>query len=132
MIDAAAEFRPLAIAPEGDNDNPNCTDLVVQYTDRLRSVASGGEISAGALCCDSRFGPENSADKKGAIAVDLNHTERITVFLPYRKRLLLGYKFDEPVTSVGARSFFTAWYHRTVSAGANNTSTASASVTEWK
>jgi hypothetical protein len=75
----------------------------------LRRLASERQASVLALCWDGFISIEGVAGAKSeAIVIGMEHEngEAIDVFIPYRKRLFLGYSFGDRIEVGRARSFF--------------------------
>jgi hypothetical protein len=104
-IKVDGELNPLAYMP--DTDSPNATELIEKHGEILRHLAATGEIQAGAICYDGRVSVGGAA-KQDAITVLLEHTneEAVTIYLPYKKRLLRGYEFGEIIANEATRQFF--------------------------
>ena len=99
------ELSPLAIY--GDDHEPQAAP-VEQYEALLRRLTAEGDVKAVALCYDSVvFANGEDGGSQDAIAVALEHVdgECITSFLPYRKRFLLGYKYDALVAQPAEKRF---------------------------
>ena len=99
-------LSPLAIY--GDDDEPQAAP-VEQYEALLRRLTAEGDVVAVALCYDSVvFANGEDGASQDAIAVALEHVdgESITSFLPYRKRFLLGYKYDSLVAQPTEKRFW--------------------------
>lgn len=105
-VGADGQLSPLAIY--GDDGLPQAAP-VEQYETLLRRLTAEGDVAAVALCYDSVvFANGEDGGSQDAIAVALEHVngECMTSFLPYRKRLLLGYKYDALVAQPAERRFW--------------------------
>ena len=72
----------------------------------FQQQAAGAEARAAAVCWDASVTVNET--KVDAIAVGLEHVqgESVNVYLPYRKRLLRGFKFGEIVGEFREPEFF--------------------------
>lgn len=105
-VGADGVLSPLAIY--GDDDEPQAAP-VEQYEALLRRLTAEGGVAAVALCYDSVvFANGEDGGSQDAIAVALEHVdgECMTSFLPYRKRFLLGYKYDALVAQPAEKRFW--------------------------
>lgn len=105
-IGADGTMSPLAIY--GDDDEPQAAP-VEQYEELLRRLTTEDDVTAVALCYDSVvFANGEDGGSQDAIAVALEHVdgECMTSFLPYRKRFLLGYKYDTLVAQPAVKRFW--------------------------
>lgn len=100
-------INPLAVLP--DDEQPDSQHLIDLQTDLITKLVAEGQVQATAICWDGSLsvdGPDGT--KQDAVTVALEHSggESILVFLPYRKRFLLGYGYDELIAHPGEKKFF--------------------------
>ena len=118
MLKKRGEFLPFAatvgsngeltsVATHTGDEHPLPTELIEQFTEIFKGMASNGEIVATAICYDGRVSADGK-DKKDAITVTLERSgaECVTVYMPYAKTLFGGYKYDPLFASATERQFF--------------------------
>lgn len=83
--------------------------IVETLMQALRRLAREQQVAALALCYDGRVSLEDDPElKRDAIGIGLEHAngESVEVFVTYRRRRLLGYKFGATFALPRTRSFF--------------------------
>jgi hypothetical protein len=115
LLKKNGEFYPLAayIKPDGEltpfaicdgNEHPAPTQMIADLKSLLRDLAKQGEVRAVAICYDGRVKLPGK-EKQDAITAFIEEQagQSMTIYLPYSKKLLRGYQFDE-LTGVEADS----------------------------
>jgi hypothetical protein len=118
MLKKRGEFLPFAatvgsdgeitfVATHTGDEHPLPTELIDQFIEILKGLASNGEIFATAICYDGRVSVDGK-EKKDAITVTLEPSgaECVTIYMPYAKTLFGGYKYDPLFASAAQRQFF--------------------------
>lgn len=119
MIEKHGEFYPFAAAMthEGEvvsvagdvgSEQPDPRELADFLFDALREMARNGEITASGVCMNVTVSAEEGGTAGDAIGAFLEHAEDepVEVFLPYARRRLRGYTFEELFASPGRRRVF--------------------------
>jgi hypothetical protein len=121
MLQKHGEFYPLAAAMtrEGEvvsvagdvgSEQPDPRELADFLFDALRQMAQNGEVKASGVCMNVTVSGDESGTLGDAIGVFLEHAEEepVEVFLPYARRRLRGYAFEELFANPGQRRVFEA------------------------
>jgi hypothetical protein len=94
----------------GYDDKPDISapEIAGLLLEGFRAGARSGEHNAVALCVDVRVDAPDGSGKTDAIRVTLeeNEGEAVNVFMPYRKRMLLGIQYGEIFASAADKSVF--------------------------
>jgi hypothetical protein len=83
--------------------------MIGEFTAILKDMAVRRRILGGAICFDSKVGKRDDPTRKQvAIAVSLEHEngECMTVYVPYRKKMLGGYKYEPIIAVASDRKLF--------------------------
>ena len=108
MLDKHGEFFPFAaaISPDGQvrpldvyagSEHPPSQEVIQHLLVVLKQGAQKGEFRATGICSDVRVMPPGSDEETDAIHASLEHKdgEAVSVFLPYKKKLLRGFQYGE-------------------------------------
>ncbi len=100
------QLNPIAI-DDGSADKPVPSEMIGEFVTFFRGFASRGVLEAVAICYDGRVTLPGK-EKQDAVTVFLEHSngESTTIYIPYTKRKLLGYKFDQLVGVEADRRIF--------------------------
>jgi len=90
-----------------DDEHPPSQAVIDQYIELYLSRAQTGDLRAAALCWESRISLENGPMRE-AISIALEHRNResVTVYVPYKKSLLRGYRYGELAATPREPQFF--------------------------
>jgi hypothetical protein len=121
MLQKHGEFYPFAaamtrecelasVAGDVGSEQPDPRELADFLFDALREMAQRGEIKASGVCVNVTVSGEAGGGVGDAIGVFLEHAEDepVEVFLPYARRRLRGYTFEELFANPGHRRVFEA------------------------
>jgi hypothetical protein len=81
--------------------------MIENFVALFRHFAPKGGLQAVAICYDGRVAVEGEP-KKDAITVFLEHSDGdcVTVYLPYRKRKLRGYVYEDVIATAAEPRVF--------------------------
>jgi hypothetical protein len=105
-IKADGELTPFGIYD--GNEHPAPTQMIADLSSLLRDLAKQGEVRAAAICYDGRvtFPGKEKQDAITALIEELAG-KSMTVYLPYSKKFLRGYQFDELIAVESDSQIFT-------------------------
>jgi len=119
LLKKNGEFYPLSayIKPDGElipfgiydgNEHPAPTQMIADLSSLLRDLAKQGEVRVAAICYDGRV-TFPGKEKQDAITAFIEEPagRSMTIYLPYSKKLLRGYKFDELIGVEADSQIFT-------------------------
>jgi len=119
MLEQHGEFHPFGatITSEGQlglegadpgEEFPAGQDLVQFLVSALKTRAAQNAIKATAICANVTM--KRPAGDRDAVPVAIEHRDAqpIVVFMPYRKKRLRGYDFDELSAAEGVSTIFGA------------------------
>ena len=114
MIEQHGEFHPFgaAVSADGrtqlagaavDRDLPAAPELILMLNEAFQARARAGDIRACAVCADVRIDEE-----RDAIRIDVEHRDAqpMLFLIPYRRRRLRGYAFDDLSAAPGRVTVF--------------------------
>jgi hypothetical protein len=120
MLAKYGEFFPFAASMDkkgkvacvgghtGDEQPPS--EEVLEILEQgLSESAKKGQIRAAGICLDMRIQPSPQEPKTDAICARLEHEngEALEIYMPYKKKMLKGYKYGDLIATEGERKIFT-------------------------
>ncbi len=105
QILAEGELNPVAI--DDGVETPVPSEMITAFIDLFRHFAPQSALEAVAICYDGRVTVPGK-EKQDAITVFLEHSngECVTVYIPYIKKILRGYQYEDVIGSKAERRVF--------------------------
>jgi hypothetical protein len=107
-IQADGRLELVSSFVEADDDRPDSAELLDLLCDGLAEMAKDGRIRASAVCADVRVRRSGESEARDAIQVAVEHRDAdpVAVLMPYVKKRLGGFEFDELTASAAERRVF--------------------------
>ncbi len=100
----------VAYAADAGKEHPETSEIIDLLLKGFREEANAGSVRAVGICLDTFVIKPGEIEKRDALCAQLEHEdgECVDVFLPYRKRFLGRYAYDQVFAGPGEARVFSA------------------------
>jgi hypothetical protein len=121
MLDKNGEYYPFGasmdkkeeiaiVSGKTENDHPESNELIDIIKNGLINAVKKDEVIAVGICFDVRIALPGNNEKSDAVQIDLEHIDgqSISVYMPYKKRIMRSIKYGDLIAVKKDKSIFMA------------------------